>query len=128
MNPRDGRLYFGMGTATNSGVVGTDSNDLMFGIPAFSVPQVMPGTPLPSSVRFEIVVPAAQSPRVMAFVVHLLAAVSVIEGEAQFHQLRYYASLSGLNPNTVDYRIRRVASFRRSFQSGLAGSIEPRSE
>jgi hypothetical protein len=32
------------------GVVGTDSNDLMFGIPAFSVPQVMPGTPLPSSV------------------------------------------------------------------------------
>jgi hypothetical protein len=33
-----------------------------------------------------------------------LAAVSVIEGEAQFHQLRYYASLSGLNPNTVDYR------------------------
>lgn len=32
------------------GVVGTDSNDLMFGVPAFSVPQVMPGTPLPSSV------------------------------------------------------------------------------
>lgn len=32
------------------GVVGTDSHDLMFGIPAFSVPQVVPGTPLPSSV------------------------------------------------------------------------------
>jgi hypothetical protein len=33
-----------------------------------------------------------------------LAAISVIEGEAEFHQLRYYASLAGLNPNTVDYR------------------------
>ena len=32
------------------GVLGTDSHDLMFGVPAFSVPQVVPGTPLPSSV------------------------------------------------------------------------------
>ncbi|QDT75186.1 DUF6655 family protein [Lacipirellula limnantheis] len=32
------------------GVIGTDSHDLMFGVPAFSVPQVVPGTPLPSSV------------------------------------------------------------------------------
>ncbi len=32
------------------GVVGTDSNDLMFGIPAFSVPQVATGSVLPSSV------------------------------------------------------------------------------
>lgn len=32
------------------GAMGTDSHDLMFGIPAFSVPQVVPGTPLPSSV------------------------------------------------------------------------------
>lgn len=32
------------------GVVGTDNNDLMFGIPAFSVPQVATGSVLPSSV------------------------------------------------------------------------------
>ncbi|MBA4105018.1 MAG: hypothetical protein C0485_04610 [Pirellula sp.] len=32
------------------GVLGTDSNDLMFGIPAFSVPQVATGSVLPSSV------------------------------------------------------------------------------
>jgi hypothetical protein len=32
------------------GVIGTDSNDLMFGIPAFSVPQVATGSVLPSSV------------------------------------------------------------------------------
>ena len=31
------------------GVVGTDNNDLMFGIPAFSVPQVATGSVLPSS-------------------------------------------------------------------------------
>jgi len=35
-----------------------------------------------------------------------LAASSIVEGEAEFQQLRYYASLAGMDPNTVDYRER----------------------
>lgn len=35
-----------------------------------------------------------------------LAAASLVEGEAEFHQLRYYASLAGVDPNTADYRER----------------------
>jgi hypothetical protein len=35
-----------------------------------------------------------------------LASTSMTEGEAELHQLRYYASLLGLDPNTVDFRER----------------------
>jgi hypothetical protein len=35
-----------------------------------------------------------------------LAATSMTEGEAELHQLRYYASLLGLDPNAVDFRER----------------------
>lgn len=33
----------------------------------------------------------------------LMAGSSVVEGEAELHQIRHYASLLGLDPNTVDY-------------------------
>ena len=46
-----------------------------------------------------------------------LAAASIVEGEAELHQLRYYASLVGLDPNTTDYRERfdSMVSFSESY-------------